>query len=154
MVFKGVPGFDCSLLIYLFKIPSWHKSGIIVSYSDLLDFANVHYLQYKIVDSVKGNHDRVTKNGKNTPINQIKLNISICIINRHNRVCQSSCIGLKLLRGKGESEEAVRRGPRYKPSSLSLAGFVFGGTELNSTTLCKEPTGLPPASGDSYDDFI
>ena len=41
-------------------------------------------------------------------------------------------------------------GPGFKSSFLPLDGFVFGGPELNSCTLCKQPTGSPPASWDSY----
>ena len=41
-------------------------------------------------------------------------------------------------------------GPGFKSSFLPLDGFVFGGPELNSCTLCKQPTGSPPTSWDSY----
>ena len=35
-------------------------------------------------------------------------------------------------------------GPGFNSSSLD--GFVFGGSKFNSSTLCKSPTGQPPAS--------
>ena len=44
--------------------------------------------------------------------------------------------------------DLLSRGPGFKSSSLSLDGFVFGSPRFNSSTLCKLPTGLPPASWD------
>ena len=41
-------------------------------------------------------------------------------------------------------------GPVFRSSFLPLDGFAFGGPEINSCTLCKQPTGSPPASWDSY----
>ena len=38
--------------------------------------------------------------------------------------------------------------PGFKSSILPLDGFVLGGPELNSSTLCKQPNGQPPASWD------
>ena len=41
--------------------------------------------------------------------------------------------------------------PGLTSSFLPLDGFLFDSPELNSSMLCKYPTGLPPAIWDSYD---